>query len=105
MVTFFRLSKYYLMIMGKASDIFLRKLVMVKFHQENHYTQHEITKKRKKLHALVCKIKRSLNSKCEYENCSLRKCRRKSLLAQFTARTESKLIQIAKANGRATMQE
>ena len=49
----------------------------------------------------MCRI-RSLNSKSENENSRVGKCIRKG---KFTARTERKIIHIAKANGRATCHE
>ena len=86
--------------MSKASDVYSRKLAIVKcFIQENQQAQHKINKKAKFLQALVCRIKRSLDSKCEYENSRVGKCGRRS---KFTVRTERKLILIVKANRIAT---
>ena len=59
MVTFVSSVNVLMVIIGKVSDVFHRKLAVKKcIIEENHYAQHEIAKKREKFATICAKNKK-----------------------------------------------
>lgn len=89
--------------MGKTSDLSPRTVALAKcLLQEKRYTQGEIADRLKISQTSVCRLKKFLDSGCEYAPSRVGKCGRKN---KFSARTERKLLQIAKKNRRATSKD